>query len=216
MNARHPRVDDYLSVSPQWREELVHLRTILLDSPLDEDFKWRNPCYTYRGRNVSMLGRFKDYCALTFFQGALLKDPAGILRKPGENTRAGRLVAFTGMRNITELEPTLKAYLHEAVELERAGKKVDLSQDQTTQYPDELTRKFDDDPALQSAFFSLTPGRQRGYLLHFSGAKQSGTRTARIEKFAARIMDGKGMNDCTCGLSRRMPACDGSHRALRP
>ncbi|MFI4876968.1 MAG: DUF1801 domain-containing protein [Blastopirellula sp. JB062] len=210
----HVDAETYFQNVKQWRAELEELRRILLAAGLTEDFKWRSPCYTYQGKNVVILGELKNACTLGFFKGALLKDPRGILAKPGENTRSARLLRFTEVREILKLESTLKAYLREAIENEAAGRKVDLEQDRALELPEELQAKFDESPELEQAFSALTPGRQRAYLLHFAAAKQAKTRIARIEKFRPRILDGKGPNDCVCGLSKKMPNCDGSHKQL--
>lgn len=211
----NPEVDQYLAEAEKWKEELAALRSILLDCDLDEELKWRSPCYCYKKHNVAIIGELKDCCTLSFFKGTLLKDPRGILQKPGENTRAGRVIRFTGVEEIEALAPVLKEYLKEAVELEKAGRKVDFDQDRDIEIPEEFQSKLDEEPGLKTAFEALTPGRQRAYLLFFSGAKQSKTRTSRVEKYIPRILDGKGINDCTCGLSRKMPYCDGSHNELK-
>lgn len=208
-------VDAYLDRVEKWRDVLASLRAIILACGLEEAWKWRSPCYTIHGRNVIILGALKESCVLGFFKGALLKDAQGILIKPGENTRAARQIRFTGVEEIRALEPVLRAYIQEAVALEEAGRTIDFEKDREVPTPEELQRRFDDDPALEAAFSALTPGRQRAYLLHFSAAKQSTTRLARIEKMRPRILDGKGLNDCVCGLSRKLPACDGSHKELR-
>ncbi|WP_417393368.1 DUF1801 domain-containing protein [Gimesia sp.] len=210
----NPDVDEYLSKARQWQEELVTLRAIVLDTPLTEEWKWRAPCYTFQKKNVALIGAFKDNCVLSFFKGALLKDDLDILTKPGENTQAARVVRFTSLQEIIELEPVLKAYIAEAIEVEKAGLKVD-TKIEAEPIPAEFQKKLDESPALQTAFEALTPGRQRGYLMHFSAAKQSKTREARVEKYIPQILDGKGIHDCTCGLSQKLPACDGSHKSIR-
>ena len=163
-------------------------------------------------RNVVIIGGFKEYCAVTFFKGMLLKDASHILTKPGENTQAGRLVRFTSVQEILDLEAVLEAYIHEAVEVEQSGLKVALRDPAELTIPDELQDAFDANSALEAAFGALTPGRQRAYVLHFSAPKQSATRKSRIENYTQRILDGIGFNDCVCGLSARLPACDGSHK----
>ncbi len=178
-----------------WHDELTRLRSIVLACGLTEELKWKVPCYTSEGRNVVLISAFKEYCALSFFKGALLKDPKGILSLPGENSQAGRLVRFTSIREIAALEPTLKAYIQEAVAIEKAGLKVPLKSITERTIPEELQRKLDELPALKAAFNALTPGRQRGYLLHFSAPKQSQTREARVEKCIPQILEGKGMQD---------------------
>jgi len=189
----NPKVDEFLSRAEKWQEEMRKLRTILLDSQLTEELKWGHPCYTFQGNNVVIIGGFKEYCALTFVKGALLNDPEGILVKPGENTQAARVIRFTGVREIDEMEPTLKAYVHEAIEVERAGLKVEKVTELVI--PEELQKKLDEVPALKTAFYALTPGRRRAYVLYFSAPKQSKTRESRVEKSMQRILDGKGLND---------------------
>ncbi len=211
----NPEVDTFLKRAKKWHEEMGALRHILLNTPLIEEIKWRMPCYTLNTKNVVMIAGFKDYCALSFFKGALLKDPKGILRKPGENTQSGRLIRFTSVQEINDLEPVLAAYLAEAMAIEKAGLKVDTSKHTERDYPEELQNMLDANPALNAAFEGLTPGRKRAYVMHIAAAKQSKTRVARIEKYVPRMLDGKGMHDCTCGLSKRMPNCDGSHKQLQ-
>lgn len=214
MPVNHPNVDEYLRQAKQWQDEMAALREIALGGGLSEAWKWRAPCYTFGKSNVAIIGAFKEYCALSFFKGALLDDPKGILTKPGKNTQAGRLVRLTDLEQIKQLTPALKKLVAEAIRVEKAGLKVEFKK-QSDPIPEELQNSFDDNPALQSAFEALTPGRQRAYSLHFSSAKQSKTRQARIEKCMPRIFAGKGLNDCVCGLSKRLPACDGSHKAPR-
>ncbi|WP_366917911.1 DUF1801 domain-containing protein [uncultured Gimesia sp.] len=209
-----PEVDGYISKSPKWQAELTQLRRIILDCQLTEAWKWRAPCYTFQNSNIVLMSVLKEYCALSFFKGALLKDTREILKKPGENTQAARLIRFTSVQEIVALEPVLKAYLSEAVEVEQAGLKVDFKKEPEP-VPEELQNKLDELPAFKTAFAALTPGRQRAYLMHFSAPKQAKTRESRIEKCMPRILDGKGLNDCTCGLSQKLPACDGSHKQIR-
>ncbi len=178
-----------------WQKELKKLRTIVLGCGLTEDLKWGVPCYTFEKANVAIVSALKEYCALSFFKGALLKDAKGILDKPGENTQSARLIRFTSVREIVEMESILKEYLHEAIEVEKNGLKVDFKAKTQLVILDELQRKFDELPALQAAFKALTPGRQRGYLLHFSAAKQSQTRLSRIEKCIPHILEGRGFHD---------------------
>jgi len=195
MNKPNPKIDGYVRKSKQWQEVLQKLRTILLNCPLTEEVKWRHPCYTSETRNIVILGRFKEYCALTFVKGALLKDPKGILAKPGEDTQVSRVIRFTNVQQIAELEPILKAYIQEAIEVEKAGLKVTLKKITERPIPEELQTKFNENHAVKTAFRTLTPGRQRAYLIYFSGAKQSKTRQARVEKCVERILGGKGMDD---------------------
>jgi uncharacterized protein YdeI (YjbR/CyaY-like superfamily) len=195
MSKLNPKVDAYLRRAKKWREEMAELRRIILNCPLTEELKWRAPCYTFQNSNVVLIGAFKEYCVLSFVKGALLKDAKRILVKPGENTQAVRVIRFTEVREITKIEPTLKAYLHEAIEVEKAGLKVKLKKITERKIPEELQDKFAENPVLKSAFRALTPGRQRAYLLHFSAAKQSKTRTSRIEKCTPRILKGNGLAD---------------------
>jgi uncharacterized protein YdeI (YjbR/CyaY-like superfamily) len=178
-----------------WPREMRQLRLLLLDCGLTEEVKWDVPCYTYQKSNVVILAAFKEYCAVSFFKGALLSDTEGILVKPGENTKAGRMIRFTDVAQIVQLEDTLRAYIFEAIEVEKAGLKVPSIPASALPIPAELQAQFDEDPAFHAAFKALTQGRQRGYLQHFSGAKQSATRTARIEKCRPMIFMGKGMGD---------------------
>ena len=208
----NPNVDDYLSKVKKWQEELGKLRTIVLDCQLTEEMKWKQPCYTYENRNIVIISGFKEYCLLGFFNGALLKDTEGILSKPGENTQAGRQIRFTNVQEIVEMEPILKAYIYEAIEVEKAGLKVNFKQTAEFNIPEEFQNKLDVTPSLKTAFEALTPGRQRAYLLYFSEPKQSKTRESRVEKCMQQILNGKGLNDCTCGLSQKQPYCDGSHK----
>lgn len=210
----NPKVDTFLNQADKWQEEMEELRTILLDCDLIEEWKWRSPCYTFKGSNVAVIGGFKTHCVLSFFKGALLHDADGILDKPGENSQAARVIRFTNLQEIREKEATLKAYIFEAIEVEKAGLSVDYKENETLVLPEELLIKFEELPVFKMAFEALTPGRQRGYNLFFSAGKQSKTRMSRIEKYVQRILDGKGINDCVCGLSSKMPSCDGSHKYI--
>ncbi|MFP3387669.1 YdeI/OmpD-associated family protein [Brevibacillus sp. SIMBA_040] len=191
----NPKVDEFLSKAKRWKEEFEKLRNIVLDCDLTEEFKWMHPCYTFEQKNIVIIHGFKEYCALLFHKGALLKDDHGILIQQTENVQAGRQIRFTNVQEIVEMEAILKAYIHEAIEVEKAGMEVDFKK--TTEYtiPEELQNKFDEIPALKTAFEALTPGRQRAYLLHFSGPKQSKTRESRIEKSMQQILNGKGLNE---------------------
>lgn len=195
MSIMNPEVDAFLGNAARWREAMAALRAILLDCQLTEEVKWGKPCYTDQGSNVAIIQGFKDYCALMFFKGALLRDAHGILVKPGERTQAGRQIRFTGVREVVEMEPVLKAYVQEAIEVERAGLTVSLRATEDYPVPDEFQARLDQMPALKTAFEALTPGRQRAYLLYFSAAKQSVTRASRIDKSVPRILDGKGLDD---------------------
>jgi uncharacterized protein YdeI (YjbR/CyaY-like superfamily) len=194
MNRKNPKVDAFLSGAREWREETAKLRMTCLGCGLTEELKWGKPCYTFQGSNVALIQGFKEYCALMFCKGALLKDPKGILKRIGEHTQAARQARFTNVREIVEVEPVLKAYIHEAIEAEKAGLKVIYKTD-LVPIPKELKYKLDDIPTLKKAFYALTPGRQRGYIFYFSAAKQSKTRESRIEKCMRQILSGKGLND---------------------
>ena len=195
MNKKNRSIDGYIRRNKEWQKELTKLREIVLDSPLIEEVKWRSPCYTIDGKNVAFIGSFKGNCVLSFIKGALLKDPKGILEKPGENTQSARFVRFENLAQIEKREPTWRAYIREAIEVERAGLKVKFKKIEEFEIPEELQAQFDEIPEFKTAFRTLTPGRQRAYLLHFSTAKQSKTRTARIEKHMQRILSGKGIDD---------------------
>lgn len=177
-----------------WENELRELRRIVLDCGLDEQAKWGAPCYSFKNGNVLMIAAFKESCVLSFFKGVLLQDADGLLEKPGENSQAGRFFRFTDVKKILTLEPVIKAYIFEAIEVERAGMKVEFKKNPEPM-PDELVTKLESDPILKNAFESLTPGRQRGYIIHFSQPKQSKTRESRIEKCVPKIMEGKGFHD---------------------
>jgi uncharacterized protein YdeI (YjbR/CyaY-like superfamily) len=191
----NPKVDEFLSNAEKWQEELEKLRLICLDCQLTEELKWGQPCYTFLQKNVAIIGELKESCTLSFFKGALLNDAEGILKKPGENTQSGRWIKFTGIREIVEMEPVLKAYIYEAIEVEKAGLQVILKTTEDFIIPGEFQNKLDHIPALKAAFERLTPGRQRAYILHFSAPKQSHTRQARVEKYITQILSGKGLND---------------------
>jgi uncharacterized protein YdeI (YjbR/CyaY-like superfamily) len=195
MSQLNPKVDGYLRKQKKWHDEMRKLRSIVLDTPLIEDIKWRHPCYTFQNKNVVLIHGFKEYCALLFMKGALLKDPKGLLVKLGENTQAGRQIRFTNLQQIEALAPTLKSYIEQAIEVEKSGVKVELKKTADFKIPKEFQNKLKENHALKTAFKSLTPGRQRAYILYFSGAKQSKTRDARVEKYMQQILDGKGMDD---------------------
>ncbi len=191
----NPKVDAYISRSKEWQKELKKLRTIILDCPLTEELKWGVPCYTFQKSNIVLMHVFKEYCALLFIKGALLKDAQGILIQQTKNTQAGRQVRFTDVREIVGMETILKAYIHEAIEVEKAGLKVNFKKTTEFSIPEEFQNKLDEIPALKTAFEALTPGRQRAYLLYFSAPKQSKTRESRVEKSMKQILNGKGLND---------------------
>jgi uncharacterized protein YdeI (YjbR/CyaY-like superfamily) len=179
----------------QWKAEFEALREIVLDCELTEDIKWMHPCYMYGDKNVVLIHGFKEYCALLFHKGALLKDPHGILIQQTENVQAARQLRFTSVEQIEEMQLIIKAYIDEAIEVEKAGLQVEYKQTRDYAVPEELENKFVEIPDLKTAFEALTPGRQRAYLYYFSEPKQSKTRDSRIEKYMAHIMDGKGLND---------------------
>lgn len=210
----HPEVEKYLSNLTTWQKELVALREIIVDCGLTEEYKWMHPCYTNKNKNILLIHAFKEYCAILFNKGALLNDAEKILVQQTENTQAARQLRFTSLTEIIHLKTTIKAYIFEAIEVERAGLTVKKKETSDFEIPLELTEKFKENPELEKAFSKLTEGRKRGYLLHFAQAKQAKTRLTRIEKSTNRILNGKGLNDCTCGLSKRMPNCDGSHKQL--
>lgn len=191
----NPKVDGFFRNARKWREEFEELRAIVLDCPLTEELKWGKPCYTYQQSNIVILQGFKEFCALLFPKGALLKDPKGVLEKSGENTQAARRIPFTHVREITRMKSTLKAYIKEAIEAEKAGLKVNLKKTSEIAIPEEFQNKINETPALKTAFDALTPGRQRAYLLYFSAPKQSKTRESRVEKCRQKILDGKGLSD---------------------
>lgn len=189
------RVDEVISKAGHWQEEFGKLRMIVLDCQLNEELKWGQPCYTYQNNNIVLIHGFKEYCALLFFKGALLQDSNGILIQQTENVQAGRQIRFTNIKEITELEPILKAYVYEAIEVEKAGLKVPFKKTSEFAMPEEFQTKLDEIPVLKTAFEALTPGRQRAYKLFFSTPKQSKTRESRIEKCIPQILEGKGLND---------------------
>ncbi|MFN5020200.1 MAG: DUF1801 domain-containing protein [bacterium] len=211
----NPIANKYFLDAPQWNEELIELRKIVLGSQLTEMIKWGVPCYVFQESNVVLLGAFKAFCSISFFKGSLMKDPNGILLKPGENSQSARMIKFTHLDQIRELEPVIKTYILEAIEIEKTGLKPIVDKSMELACPEELLQILDKDAAFKAAFAALTPGRQRGYNLFFTAAKQPATRISRIEKYRQQILDGKGINDCTCGLSKKMPSCDGSHKAIR-
>ena len=195
MNNKNPKIDFYFSNATKWKEELATLRMIVLDCQLTEELKWGAPCYTFQNNNIVLIHVFNDYCALLFFKGDLLNDPNGILVQQTKNVQAARQIRFTSVREIAKLKTIVKAYIHQAIEVEKAGLKVDYKK--TTEFiiPEEFQKKLDELPALKTAFEALTPGRQRAYILHFSAPKQSKTRVSRVEKCMQQILSGKGLND---------------------
>jgi len=194
-NGMNPQVDAFLNEEEKWREEMKKLRKIILSCPLTEELKWGKPSYSLEKSNIVLMHGFKEYCALLFFKGALLKDAHGILVQQTENTQSARQVRFTNVREITRLEPILKAYVLEAIEVEKSGLKVEYKKTSEFAVAEEFQNKLDKIPALKTAFGALTPGRQRAYLLYFSAPKQSKTRLSRVEKCLPQILKGKGLND---------------------
>jgi len=195
MNGMNPKVEFFFSKAKQWQEEYRKLRMITLDCELSEELKWGCPCYTIDGKNIVLIHGFKEYCALLFMKGALFKDPNGILIQQTENVQSARQIRFTNVQEIIEMEPILKAYINEAIVVEKEGLQVEFKKATEFSMPDEFQTKLDENSELEIAFYALTPGRQRGYLLYFSAPKQSKTREARVEKYTQHIMDGKGLND---------------------
>ncbi len=191
----NPKVDWYFVKAEQWQEEIKQLRTIALDCGLAEELKWGCPCYTFQGNHIVLIHVFKQYCALLFFKGALFKDPEGILVQQTKNVQSARQIRFTSLQQIGEMKSVVKAYIREAIDVEKAGLKVEFKQTSEFEVPEEFINKLDEDPDLKTAFDALTPGRQRGYLLYFAAAKQSKTREARIEKHTKHILNGKGLDD---------------------
>jgi len=191
----NPKVDFYFDKNESWQKEIERLRTIVLDCGLEEELKWGCPCYQYQSSNIVLIHVFKEYCALLFFKGALLNDPNGLLIQQTENVQAARQIRFTNLKQINKMEATIKAYIYEAIEVEKAGLQVKLKKTEEFPMPEEFQKKLNKMPALKTAFYALTPGRQRAYLLYFSSAKQSKTREQRIEKYMPLILDGKGLND---------------------
>jgi uncharacterized protein YdeI (YjbR/CyaY-like superfamily) len=191
----NPKVDFYFNKAKKWQEEFEKLRLIVLDCGLTEELKWGVPCYAFEKRNIVLIHGFKEYCALLFFKGALLNDARGILIQQTKNVQAARQIRFTNVREIVKMKPILKAYIYEAIEVEKAGLKVPFKKTKEFSTPEEFQNKLNENPALKKAFNALTPGRQRGYVLYFSAPKQSKTRASRVEKYIPQILNGKGLND---------------------
>lgn len=192
---KNPEVDTFLRKAKKWQVEFEKLRTIVCECELEEELKWKNPCYVHGKANIVLIHGFKEYCALLFFKGALMKDPKGILIQQSENVQAARQIRFTHLEQIIALEDTLKSYVRQAIELEKSGMKVVFKKETEFACPEEFQNKLDESPELESAFKALTPGRQRAYLLYFSGPKQSATRASRVAKSIPCILEGKGLND---------------------
>ena len=209
---KDPNVDEFIQSADKWAAEMAFLRRILLDCLLIETYKWRTPVYRMGTKNLIAISSLKDHCALNFFTGALLQDEDKLLIKPGEHTQLGRWMKFSSVEEILAKEDLIKAYILEAIEVEKLGLKMEKPAE--IPHPEELTAIFDKKPLLKTAFDKLTPGRQRAYLRFFTDGKQSETRTSRIEKNEKYILKGIGITDCVCGLTKRQPSCDGSHRAI--
>ena len=208
----NPKVDTYISSLKNWREEVELLREILLTTNLEEDFKWSKPCYTYNGKNILGIATLKEHCALNIFNGASLSDPNEILMIPGEHSQSARWMKFENKSAINKYSKIIKAFVKQAIELEATGvNKIKIVAPKLN-CPEELENIFKKDAKLKTAFYALTPGRQRAYLIFFTAPKQAETRVTRIKKYTPKILCGKGFNDCTCGFSKRMPNCDGSHK----
>lgn len=210
----HPKVDSFIADLTKWQKEVEKLREIILDCLLTEDFKWRTPCYSFNGKNILLIGCFKNYCSVSFFKGVLLQDSQKLLVSPGENSQSVKYFKFENLEEIKGHEETIRAYIIEAIELEKAGVSVEKTQSNNIEICEELVLEFENNPAFKTAFNELSKGRQRGYALFFNSAKQPTTRTTRILKYQDKILKGFGIHDCTCGLSKKMPNCDGSHKSL--
>lgn len=191
----NPKVDEFLSKAKQWQEEYEQLRRIALDCGLTEEFKWMHPCYTFQNKNIVLIHGFKEYCALLFYKGALLKDPNGILIQQTENVQAGRQIRFTDIQQVLDREPMIKAYIYEAIEVEKSGLQIAKKATADFTVPEEFQNELDGDSALKTAFEALTPGRQRAYIYYFSQPKQSKMRESRVVKYIPKILIGKGLDD---------------------
>jgi uncharacterized protein YdeI (YjbR/CyaY-like superfamily) len=208
-------VDNYIANAKLWKEELLAIRKILLETELVEDYKWSTPCYTHNNKNIVIIAPFKTYFALGFFNAAAINDSANLLIKAGANTQSGRQLRFKDCKEILDKKAIIKKYIKEAISIQDTNIVDTTKPTAPVVEVEELSTIFKSDVAFKKAFESLTPGRQRGYLIYFSGAKQAETRLTRIEKYRDRILAGIGITDCTCGLSKRMPSCDGSHKYLK-
>jgi len=206
------KVDNFFEKYSKWQQEYLKLRAIINECGLTEELKWGVPCYTFNNKNIVLIHGFKNYCALLFFKGVFLEDAKELLIQQTKNVQAGRQLRFSSLLEINKLEATIKAYTFEAIEIEKAGLEIKKKETSKFEIPIELKQIFKRNPTFEKAFNNLTEGRKRGYLFHFSQAKQAKTRETRIEKNKQRILNGYGLNDCTCGKSKRMPNCDGSHK----
>lgn len=207
----NPKVEEYLLNLSKWQIELTMLRNIILKCGLEEDFKWKHPCYSFQGKNIVLIHDFKEYCAILFFKGVLLDDYSNILVQQTKNVQTARQIRFTDKREIEKFEDAVKNYIYQAVEIEKRGVSAKFKKTIEFEIPNELKEFLKSNSTVNSAFNKLTEGRKRGYIIYFSEPKQSATRINRIEKSIQKILLGKGLNDCICGLSKRMPRCDGSH-----
>jgi uncharacterized protein YdeI (YjbR/CyaY-like superfamily) len=209
---KNPNVDEFIQSADKWRAEMAYLRSILLDCLLTETYKWESPVYMFGGKNLIGIAPLKEHCALNLFKGALLQDEEGLLIKPGEFTQLGRWMKFSSLEEIQTKEETVKAYIYETIEVEKLG--LVLEQPVEIPFPEELVTIFAARPAVKMAFEKLTTGRQRAYLRFFSDGKQSATRKSRIENNEKYILKGIGFHDCICGLTKKKPGCDGSHKVI--
>lgn len=207
--------DAFFQKQQRWQQELLALRNILLSEPLQESLKWGIPCYTWGDKNLVILQPFKNYLALSFFKGALLTDTHYMLVKPGEHTQAGRQLRVESLEDIELKEAAIRQYVQAAILIEQNGIALEPTESPAGIFPEEWASRLAATPALAKAFNQLTPGRQRAYQIYFSAPQQAATRERRIDKMVPLILSGKGINDCTCGLSKKMPYCDGSHKQLR-
>lgn len=207
-------VDQFLASVKSGKEELGLLRKLLHESDLKEEFKWKQPCYTYNDKNIIILSSLKDHVMISFFKGALLDDKNDLLQKAGQHSQSARIIRFYSLDEVKKASKTIKALIKQAIKIEETGKQVEKDESFFIEKPSELVDQFKKDKEFDKAFHQLTPGRQRAYLMFFTAAKQTETRTSRIEKYKDRILKGFGFNDCVCGLSKRMPNCDGSHKYI--
>ncbi|MEN9697736.1 MAG: hypothetical protein RLZ56_1157 [Bacteroidota bacterium] len=210
----HVLADSFFEKANNWKQEFLALRAIVQSCKLSETIKWKHPCYTNHEANIVLIHGFKDYCALLFFKGALLKDPKKILVQQTKNVQAARQIRFNNVQDILKSKAIIKSYIKEAVQIELAGLEVAYKETNNFEVPHVIEDYFKKNKLVQKAFYALSPGRQKGYLLHFASAKQVSTQLSRIEAVKQKILCGKGLNDCTCGLSKRMPNCDGSHKFI--